>query len=62
MLQVFAGTRENSSVVKCECGEKVYLAMHHDFIEGACSCGEHYRFYSNFQTTIEQRLESFKKK
>ena len=42
MIQITEGTRENPSSILCECGKKVNLAIHHDFIEGRCDCGKNY--------------------
>jgi hypothetical protein len=41
MIRITEGTRQNPSTLTCECGEKVYMAIHHDFIEGGCICGKH---------------------
>jgi hypothetical protein len=42
MIRITEGTRQNPSTLTCECGEKVYMAIHHDFIEGGCICGKTY--------------------
>lgn len=36
-------TRNNPSQPICECGQKVGLTIHHDFIEGHCPCGKEYQ-------------------
>jgi hypothetical protein len=42
MITITEGTRQNPSKMLCECGEKVNMAIHHDFMEGGCICGKIY--------------------
>jgi hypothetical protein len=42
MINITEGTRNNPSVMTCECGQVVNMAIHHDFIEGGCLCGKFY--------------------
>ena len=42
MIFIKESTRENPASFTCNCGYKVSLVLHHDYLENSCQCGRHY--------------------
>ena len=42
MLKIKDSTRNEPTKAVCDCGNEVVLTLHHDYLEGRCSCHKEY--------------------
>ncbi len=42
MIKITESNRKYPASFMCECGQKVPLVLHHDYLENSCICGRHY--------------------